>query len=105
MQPKRVGTNGRPMRGTARMEKQMQKYKIHGKMEKRKWISTTDLRINVMLVRVYYGRWHAHNLTEDQVHDHSTSKALRESNRISLTSIHILLKVAQNSFRFFSRDF
>ena len=66
MQPKRVGTNGRPIRGTARMEKKMQKYKMHDKIEKRNWICNTGLRINVKLVRVYYGRWHAHNLTEDQ---------------------------------------
>ena len=44
----------------------MQKYKLHDKIEKRKLICNTDLRINVKLVRVYYGRWHAHNLTEDQ---------------------------------------
>ena len=62
MQPKRVGTNGRPMRGTAKVEK-MQEYRIHDKIEKRKWICNTDLRINVKLVRVYYGLWHAHNLT------------------------------------------
>ena len=66
MQPKRVGTDGRPMRSTARMEKKMQKYQIHGKIEKRKWICNTDLRINVKLVRVYYGRWDVHNLAEDQ---------------------------------------
>ena len=85
MQPKSVGTNGRPMRGTARMENKMQEYKIHDKIEKRNWIRNTDLRINVKLVRVYYGRWHAHILTEDQVHGHSTSKVFRESNRVSLT--------------------
>ena len=38
--------------------KKMQKYKIQDKIEKRKWICTTELRINVKLVRVYYGRWH-----------------------------------------------
>ena len=67
------------------MEKKMQKDKIHEKIEKRQWICNTDLRINVKLERVCYGRWHAHNLTEDQVHGHSTSKVLRESNRVSLT--------------------
>ena len=30
------------------------KCKIHDKIEKRKWICNTDLRINVKLVRVYY---------------------------------------------------
>ena len=85
MQRKRAGRNGRPMRGTARMERKMQKYKIHDKIEKRKWICNTDLRINIKLVRVYYGRWHAHNLTKDQVHGHSTLKVLRESNTVSLT--------------------
>ena len=52
MQPKRVDTNGRPMRGTAWMKKKMQKYKMHDKIEKRKWICITDLMINVKLVRV-----------------------------------------------------
>ena len=51
---------------------------------KRKWICNTDLRIKIELVQVYYGRWHAHIITEDQVHSHSTSKALRESNRVTL---------------------
>ena len=37
MRPKRVGANGRPMRGTARTKKKMHKYKIHDKIEKRKW--------------------------------------------------------------------
>ena len=47
MQPKRVGTNERPMRGTARMRKKMQKYKMHYKIANRKWICNTDLRINI----------------------------------------------------------
>ena len=84
MLPKRVGTNGRPMRGTARLKK-MKEYKMHDKIEKRKWICNTNLRINIKLVRVCYGRWHAQNLTEDQVHGHSTPKVLRESNKVSLT--------------------
>ena len=50
MQPKRVGTNGRPMRGTARMKKKMQKYKMYDKIEKGKWICNTNLRINIKLV-------------------------------------------------------
>ena len=49
------------------------------KNAKRKWICNTDLRIKVKLVQVYYGRWHAHNLTEDQVPGHYTLKVLRES--------------------------
>ena len=68
MQPERVGTNGRPMRSTARMKKKMQIYKMHDKIEKRKWICNTDLGINIKLVLVYYGRWHTHILTEDLVH-------------------------------------
>ena len=35
-------------------KKLMQKYKIHDKIEKRKWICNTDLRVNVKLVWVYY---------------------------------------------------
>ena len=85
MQPKRVGMNRKPMWGTARMKKKMQKDKMHNKIEKKKWICNMDLRINIKLVWVYYGRWHTHILTEDQVHGHSTSKVLRESNRVSLT--------------------
>ena len=56
--------------------KKMQKYKIRDEIEKRKWTCNTDLRINIKLVRVYYGRWHAHNLTEDQVHGHSLINSL-----------------------------
>ena len=37
-------------------EKNVRIYKIHDKMGKRRWICNTDLRINVKLVRVYYGR-------------------------------------------------
>ena len=45
MQPKRVSTNGRPMRGTAREKKKMQEYKIHDKIEKRLVVQTCSLDI------------------------------------------------------------
>ena len=46
---------GRYQREThARYHPDGKKYKIHDKIEKRKWICNTDLRINGKLVRVLY---------------------------------------------------
>ena len=41
------------MRGTAWLKK-MQEYKMHDKIEKRKWICNTNLRVNIKLVHILY---------------------------------------------------